>query len=166
MSNTVINFEIYTDQSQEDIFAGFYKNAGLEIKGDKRATLNSMNSGRLIVRNNAIEARRNPSPYESFRGQGSVNFKFFPHEKGTRIICSIQPFTDKVFMNGAVTISLFLLLLTTFIIYVMGVNMLSLICVLVGWLLTLLVLYNGLSHHRNQLRIYAAQILSQMNIAY
>lgn len=165
MSKTVINFEVYTDQSKEDIFAGFYESVGLERNEDKNTALNMADKGRIIVRNNAIEARRNPSPYESFRGEGFVNFKFLPHEKGTRIVCSIHPFTDKVFIKGAVTISLFIILLTTFIVYVMGLNMLSGACILAGWLFTAFVLHNGLSYHRNQLRAYAGQILNQLNVS-
>jgi len=162
MRNIEMHFEVYSDQSRDEILSGFYEKVGLER--NETGILNSVDLGRLVLRNNAVEAKRSPSVLESFRGGGTVNFKLLSVEKGTKIMCSIQPFTEAVFIKGAITISLFLILLTTFILYLMGLHIVSICCVLAGWLFTAFVLYNGLSYHRNQLKMYAKKVLDHMNI--
>lgn len=147
-------YEVYTELALEDVFDSICEKVGQD------------HQGKFSIHQDCIKVERNPSIFESFRGEGIVNFRLSAADKGTTIKCTIEPFTEKFIRNWCLALSSFLLIFTAYIFYLGGAQVLSSVIVVGGWLLTFALLRNSVNHHKNELHSYSRRILTYLNIVY
>ena len=147
-------YEVYTELALEDVFDSICEKVGQD------------HQGKFSIYKDCIRVERNPSIFESFRGEGIVNFRLSAADKGTTIKCTIEPFTQKFIRNWCFALLSFLLIFTAYVFYLGGVQVFSSAIVIGGWLLTFAMLRNGINHHKNELHSYSKRILTYLNIVY
>lgn len=150
--------EVYTELSKEDVIKRLY--TGNVATYDNQlvaiAPCIQMHEG------SSIQIKRAASIFESFRGAGVVSFKLLSLEIGTKITYDIYPCSKSVIIKGATAITLFLIVLAMYIFYLFGIQIFSVGSVFVAWILTGLVVHNGLTYHILQLKSYAEQLIGSV----
>lgn len=154
LDKTQSYYEVYTELSIEEVFDSICEKVGQD------------HQGKFTISNDSIRVERNPSIFESFRGEGVVSFRLSTAGRGTTIKCTIELFTKDFIRNWSLALLSFLFVFTMYVFYLMGLQLLSSIIVIGGWLLTLGMLYNGINHHKTELETYSKRILTYLNIVY
>ncbi|MFC6101037.1 hypothetical protein [Olivibacter domesticus] len=147
-------YEVYTELSLEDVFDSICEKVGQD------------HQGKFSIHQDCIRVERNPSIFESFRGEGVVNFRLSAADNGTTIKCTIEPFTKKFIRNWSLALLSFLLVFTTYVFYLGGMKLIPSTIAIGGWLLTFVMLRNGINHHKNELHSYSRRILTYLDIVY
>jgi hypothetical protein len=158
-------YEVETDKTRQSIFEEVLRKKEEQRKQNSFFSAIPINYKSFKICGDRIEIERNLSPFDPFRSTGTISFEFMSSEP-TKIRCSIIPYNKYLLAMMSCMFSIFLLVLTLIVFFVLRQHKLEASAfVVVLWCFVVVIPYLQLRLNRGGLEDYSKTILIDLGVS-
>jgi hypothetical protein len=156
-------FEIYTPKSVDEIIDDIHYRTQRQKENNFALVYEPINYKKLKISHNQIIVQRQPGLFNPLTGFGTIFLDLESTNDGTKIKCSIDPLI-RYYLGTFCIFSLVPIIMTLMLIF-SGINLGSIIFILVTWIVFLLMGYFALAFNRFNLINYSKTILYDLGLS-
>ena len=161
---SIIKSEITVSRSINDILQEIERKQQSQRKNKFSLIWEPINFKKIVVKENTFSIERYPTPINPLRGLGSINFDLISNSKGTKIMCSIDPYLG-IIVGGISLICLFSAALTIYVLLLVKDDKLfSVVMILLAWACPIGVGIIGHKINRGILKNYRDSLLKELKL--